>query len=314
MKAKLRARGINVDGDTANDSGEATTTAAGAGASSTEDPLPEGWAEAIDKTYGTKYYYNAKLGQSSWTRPRASVAPAAVSVTAPSSTLPPGWKEAVDPKTGRTYYCNPFTSSTSWEKPIDAAAVAKMKRCKGCGGFGRGLVKAHGFCLHCSRILNKPVEGLAATTRVPMKSPGAQHVVPEQRASAVVISRGPEKVVAHAVARAGIGPTPHPRVVPVASTSDPEPVTANVRSRPPPMGKPRRAAPAGIDPMDPSSYSDAPVGGWGSGLPQPGQPRAGGDNTALPAPGAVLRQNKKAEEAKKTPFIAGKDGLGENDM
>ena len=34
-----------------------------------------------------------------------------------------------------------------------------MKRCKGCGGFGRGVVKAHSYCLYCSRVLNKPPPG-----------------------------------------------------------------------------------------------------------------------------------------------------------
>ncbi|CAE8640227.1 unnamed protein product [Polarella glacialis] len=32
----------------------------------------------------------------------------------------------------------------------------------------------------------------------------------------------------------------------------------------------------GIDPMDPSSYSDAPVGNWGSGMKKPGQKSSGG--------------------------------------
>jgi polyglutamine-binding protein 1 len=54
-----------------------------------------------------------------------------------------------------------------------------------------------------------------------------------------------------------------------------------------------------IDPMDPSSYSDAPQGSWSMGLE--GQIRAA-DSTAggplfqqrpYPSPGSVLRQNNK---------------------
>lgn len=53
--------------------------------------------------------------------------------------------------------------------------------------------------------------------------------------------------------------------------------------------------------MDPSAYSDAPVGGWTQGM-EGIQPRAA-DTTAsgplfqsrpYPSPGAVLRANKKA--------------------
>lgn len=60
----------------------------------------------------------------------------------------------------------------------------------------------------------------------------------------------------------------------------------------------------GQDPMDPSSYSDAPRGGWTSGL-EGFQPTAA-DTTAsgplfqsrpYPSPDSVLRQNQKAVEA-----------------
>lgn len=56
-----------------------------------------------------------------------------------------------------------------------------------------------------------------------------------------------------------------------------------------------------VDPMDPAAYSDAPKGGWSTGL-EGVQPRAA-DTTAggplfqsrpYPAPGAVLRANQKA--------------------
>ncbi|XP_058771348.1 uncharacterized protein LOC131644774 isoform X2 [Vicia villosa] len=84
-----------------------------------------------------------------------------------------------------------------------------------------------------------------------------------------------------------------------------------------------------LDPMDPSSYSDAPRGGWVVGL-KGVQPRAA-DTTATgplfqqrpyPSPGAVLRKNAEIASQKKKPnsnFIPmskrgdGSDGLGDAD-
>ncbi|PQQ16734.1 uncharacterized protein Pyn_33615 [Prunus yedoensis var. nudiflora] len=84
-----------------------------------------------------------------------------------------------------------------------------------------------------------------------------------------------------------------------------------------------------LDPMDPSSYSDAPRGGWVVGL-KGVQPRAA-DTTATgplfqqrpyPSPGAVLRKNAEvASQTKKSsshfaPISKrgdGSDGLGDAD-
>lgn len=57
-----------------------------------------------------------------------------------------------------------------------------------------------------------------------------------------------------------------------------------------------------VDPMDPSSYSDAPRGTWTTGLLKKGEAKTGVDTTAngplfqmrpYPSPGAVLRQNQQ---------------------
>ncbi|KAL2467774.1 WW domain-containing protein [Forsythia ovata] len=84
-----------------------------------------------------------------------------------------------------------------------------------------------------------------------------------------------------------------------------------------------------LDPMDPSSYSDAPRGGWVVGL-KGVQPRAA-DTTATgplfqqrpyPSPGAVLRKNAEIASQKKKPGSQfapiskrgdGSDGLGDAD-
>ncbi|KAJ1436062.1 hypothetical protein SESBI_04616 [Sesbania bispinosa] len=96
------------------------------------------------------------------------------------------------------------------------------------------------------------------------------------------------------------------------------------------MGKKRTYAEDDeLDPMDPSSYSDAPRGGWVVGL-KGVQPRAA-DTTATgplfqqrpyPSPGAVLRKNAEIASQKKKPnshFTPiskrgdGSDGLGDAD-
>ncbi|KAD1644713.1 hypothetical protein E3N88_42499 [Mikania micrantha] len=84
-----------------------------------------------------------------------------------------------------------------------------------------------------------------------------------------------------------------------------------------------------LDPMDPSSYSDAPRGGWVVGL-KGVQPRAA-DTTATgplfqqrpyPSPGAVLRKNAEIASQRKNPNSNyapiskrgdGSDGLGDAD-
>ena len=60
-----------------------------------------------------------------------------------------------------------------------------------------------------------------------------------------------------------------------------------------------------FDPMDPSSYSDAPVGGWSQGLKKVDDAKTGVDSTAngplfqqrpYPSPGEVLNRNKQARQ------------------
>jgi polyglutamine-binding protein 1 len=57
-----------------------------------------------------------------------------------------------------------------------------------------------------------------------------------------------------------------------------------------------------LDPMDPASYSDIPIGKWSDGLDKRGDAKTGVDSTAsgslfqmrpYPNPGAILRMNAK---------------------
>lgn len=310
LKKRLLARGIAVDGvDAKQEEGKREEDVAAEvpePTKSDERPLPAGWAVAIDKKYGHKYYYNASTGQSSWEQPTESADARADAAAKP---LPPGWKEATDPSTGRTYFCNPFTSQTTWERPVDAAAVAKMKRCKGCGGFGRGLVQPNGYCRHCGRILNKPSIGSAGdTSRLPAVTTAAPLRGSTNKQSSVIISKGPGAHVDSNVSQ-GIGPSAIPRKVFVETRAAPA-SSSLVSSR-----KRQRPAQGGIDPMDPASYSDAPVGGWGAGLDSGNNKDAsGGGGRPLPTPGDVLRQNARAaSQAKTSAKEFQKSGLGEAD-
>ena len=80
------------------------------------EPLPPGWAEALDPTYNHTYHYNAATGERSWERPRASAASAggeAPRLAPPGSglALPPGWVEARDPASGVPYFYNAATGA-----------------------------------------------------------------------------------------------------------------------------------------------------------------------------------------------------------
>ncbi|XP_065176632.1 polyglutamine-binding protein 1-like isoform X2 [Sycon ciliatum] len=72
-------------------------------------------------------------------------------------------------------------------------------------------------------------------------------------------------------------------------------------SRAAPYGKRGGAKSSEADPMDPSSYSDAPVGNWSAGLKNKDDAKTGADTTAggvlyqsrpYPSPGAILKANK----------------------
>lgn len=74
----------------------------------------------------------------------------------------------------------------------------------------------------------------------------------------------------------------------------------------PVKARPARRAPDSLDPMDPSSYSNTPKGGWSSGLSLKGKAKTGVDETAsgplyqmrpYPSPGSVLKLNKTVDDS-----------------
>lgn len=316
LKKKLKARGIIKD-DT-NRPTHATTenkfvtqsTDAISGAE-----LPRGWKEAKDPSTGSIYYYNENTGKTQWENPIES---APVSQSSTSLLLPPDWLEALDDTTGKKYYYNTKKNISQWERP-DSPELAipqqdrklstdiedgtghqssVLQKCAGCGGWGLGVVQAWGYCNHCTRVLQLPYQQYA--------TPNLNNQ--QQINNTSSMKEDSTKVM------------PNPR-----------------SSWKPPMGKGSKRdfkkrtydEDDELDPMDPSSYSDAPRGGWVVGL-KGVQPRAA-DTTATgplfqqrpyPSPGAVLRKNAEVAAQTKKPgsqFSAiskrgdGSDGLGDAD-
>jgi polyglutamine-binding protein 1 len=283
LLARLKARGIVGDDD--DDPGTTTTTTKRRRELETneEDALPPGWKAKKDETYGKVYYYNKKLNKTQWerpgevkddVRPRATTVAAAAAVgardgveqrrdetakRAPPPPLPPGWSVAIDPSTKKEYYFNPHTQKTSWERPRDGASAVGMRRCLGCGGFGRGLVKAHGYCLHCSRVLRKYPPGVDSLDVVENKfmtkqqrervAPPPPKIEQSIKLPTVSVTRAPS------AATTGIGPAHRgTQQVPVAKKVAARAAIPKVRADEP------------LDPMDPAAYSDAPRGTWGTGI------------------------------------------------
>ncbi|KAK7344912.1 hypothetical protein VNO77_15140 [Canavalia gladiata] len=303
LKQRLRARGILKD-DTC------TAALKGTAAEVMEnEKLPPGWVVAKDPGSGALYYYNESTGKSQWQKPHE----ASLTEQSPSSShLPENWVEALDETTGHKYYYNTKTHVSQWQCPSFAQDVvshhsdlsigggydqsSNLPRCMGCGGWGVGLVQAWHYCNHCTRVLNLPqCQYLSASLNNQQSSAAHSDEISDKRASK---QRSSSKPPFDKGSRKG--------------------------------GKKRAYAEDDeLDPMDPSSYSDAPRGGWVMGL-KGVQPRAA-DTTATgplfqqrpyPSPGAVLRKNAEIASQKKksnshfTPISKrgdGSDGLGDAD-
>ncbi|XP_076898574.1 uncharacterized protein LOC143552184 isoform X1 [Bidens hawaiensis] len=297
LKQKLRARGILKEEPTKDDAANADNLKSQVKQSpeiTGTSTLPPGWIESRDPTTGCVYYYNEKSGKSQWEKP---VGPSLNSQPQSSSDLKEDWQEVLDETSGCKYYYNSKTNISQWEHPGSSQKSAfgqqvkiDLKKCSGCGGWGLDLVQSWGYCCHCTRVLDLPER---------------------QYLSMIAASQ-------HQATNDG----------------------TNSRSRSsmkPPSGKgnkkeSRKRAHTeddDLDPMDPSSYSDAPRGGWVVGL-KGVQPRAA-DTTATgplfqqrpyPSPGAVLRKNAELASQRKNPGANyapiskrgdGSDGLGDAD-
>uniref|UniRef100_A0A7C9E379 Polyglutamine-binding protein 1 n=1 Tax=Opuntia streptacantha TaxID=393608 RepID=A0A7C9E379_OPUST len=315
LKQRLKARGILKD-ESAEGKYAVNDPKVDARSTQSSGNLPPGWVEAKDPNSGVLYYYNESTGKSQWERPGKTN----LTLQSPSSsTLPEHWVEALDETSGQKYYYNIKTQVSQWERPQASQLVTSehvqgrtsrsvhdgnwgeqsrmSERCLACGGWGVGLVQAWGYCNHCTRTLNLPQSQYLATRESKVQttndSNGRQDF--DSKSSKHRSSQRPP---------IGRGGGRHHKKR--AYSDDDE-----------------------LDPMDPSSYSDAPRGGWVVGL-KGVQPRAA-DTTATgplfqqrpyPSPGAVLRKNAEIASQKKKPgsqFMAitkrgdGSDGLGDAD-
>ncbi|CAI8602078.1 unnamed protein product [Vicia faba] len=303
LKHKLRARGILKDDIHTKDIKGASAELSG------NEKLPPGWVEAKDPGSGAFYYYNESTRKSQWAKPcEASL----TEQSTPSFNLSENWVEALDETSGHKYYYNTKTHVSQWKHPnstqktvSDKLALSvghvdgqssNLQRCMGCGGWGVGLVQAWGYCNHCTSVFNLPqCQNLSASLN-------------NQQCSAADSTESSDKTATKQ--RASWKP-PFDR--------------GNKKT----SKKRTHEEDDELDPMDPSSYSDAPRGGWVVGL-KGVQPRAA-DTTATgplfqqrpyPSPGAVLRKNAEIASQKKKPnsnFIPiskrgdGSDGLGDAD-
>ncbi|XP_021745640.1 uncharacterized protein LOC110711536 isoform X1 [Chenopodium quinoa] len=319
LKQKLRARGIlknerAKDDFATNDSNlEAQSTQSSGGIS-----LLPGWIEAKDPESGASFYYNQSTGKSQWERP-VETKTSTQSPSTSTTTLSEDWEEALDETSGQKYYYNKKTQVSQWEHPQMVQQVAAVhmsggtssrlnesiwmeqssmpEKCSNCGGWGVGLVQAWGYCNHCTRTLNLPQcknLGHSGTRQQSTSDMDGRQDLEKSASNQRSGSRPP--------INKGGGRYSKKRTY----TEDDE-----------------------LDPMDPSSYSDAPRGGWVVGL-KGVQPRAA-DTTATgplfqqrpyPSPGAVLRKNAEVASIKKKPGSNytpiskrgdGSDGLGDAD-
>ncbi|KAK9901716.1 hypothetical protein WJX75_009929 [Coccomyxa subellipsoidea] len=284
LLARLAKRGILPQADTAAPASTSTAAvhvqpaaaaapaavpaAAAAPMASGSEPLPEGWSQAVDPTYNHPYWYNVSTGERSWGA-ASGVAKAPPPPKPSGSQLPPGWSEAADPGTGLPYYFNAATGQTQWEHPTAAAGLS--------GPF----------------VPSATFTGRAEGYVFKMGSKGLGYYQ----------DTGPFGGEA-AAAPLAAAPAAAMQVAAAASAESRErlnrrEVIAAQQERRHAMHASRRQRDE-IDPMDPSAYSDAPLGGWSSGM-EGAQPRAA-DTTAsgplfqqrpYPAPGSVLRANQK---------------------
>ncbi|CAN8317776.1 unnamed protein product [Cochlearia groenlandica] len=306
LKRKLKARGILRDGTGAVTSNTEDTSSPFPTNAST---LPIGWVDARDPASGATYYYNQQTGTCQWERP-LEISPTPLSMPP----FPPKeeWIETLDETSGHKYYYNARTHVSQWHPPgsLQKPAITNTtnnaviqnpasgnreqppSQLPRCMGCGGwGVGLVHNWG-YCAHC-----------TRV--------FNLPEQQYLSTNLNY---------FTNAG-------------DSLQKDPIQRPSSKPPLKKGSGKKRAHADddeVDPMDPSSYSDAPRGGWVVGL-KGVQPRAA-DTTATgplfqqrpyPSPGAVLRRNAEvASSQKKKPnshFTEitkrgdGSDGLGDAD-
>ncbi|KAI6242142.1 WW domain-containing protein [Aphelenchoides fujianensis] len=191
--------------------------------------------------------------------------------------LPEGWREVYDAGIRRHYYWDPATDNVCWLSPkhplahITEAAPQVAKR-----NFVEPKRRPQ-----ADEVAEEPRAGRRRGERRPEKRERKPEVVddndePQRKAASPVGHSKDESNLALAARREAADGGE-------LEVSD--------------WDRLRRAKKRGIDPMDPSAYSDVAEGGWASGLVS--EAKTGVDDTATgplfqqrpyPAPGAILRK------------------------
>lgn len=308
LKQKLKARGILKEGPAKEDPSSDDYKLE---SSSVQSPAPgkllHGWVGALDPATGVPYYYHESTGRSQWERPSETASfPVDSSLSFPQeSTLsfPQEWQEALDETSGQKYYYNTRTQLSQWEHPNS---------------------KQQSYIQHPETVNLRHTAEHRQLSDHKCSGCGGWGV-------------GLVQLWGYCNHCTRVLNLPQNKYVSVGSEEALEKRLPKQRSNmKPPVGKGnkkdhkrRTCDDDELDPMDPSSYSDAPRGGWVVGL-KGVQPRAA-DTTATgplfqqrpyPSPGAVLRKNAEIASQNKKPKMHmsaiskrgdGSDGLGDAD-
>ncbi|KAL0027994.1 hypothetical protein WJX79_009299 [Trebouxia sp. C0005] len=261
LRARLAARGIIKESETQ----EAGPSSNGAAAPSQAPAAPTPFLP-LGWFEALDPTYNHPYWYNPSTRERRWTKP-----PMPAPSLPPGWAAAKDPNTGQKYYFNTATGQTQWHKPGDPSLAP-------------------------SNTAAAPADSAAFIPADAFSGPGPGYVYKQGTdGTGYYKDHGPMALSGVVTA---VESAPAVALRPSAAVK----LSRADGSMKAPSARPaKKARQDAFDPMDPSSYSDAPQGGWSSGLAG-AQPRAA-DTTATgplfqqrpyPSPGAVLRANAAA--------------------
>ncbi|XP_048236229.1 polyglutamine-binding protein 1 isoform X2 [Ricinus communis] len=240
--------------------------------------------------------------------------------------LPPGWVEAKDPATGVSYYYNESIGKSQWERPIESSLITHIPSLLPLlGDWVESVDETTGYKYyyntktHVSQWEHPDSSQFVASQKQSNSTDSGNYLAWDGQSSELKKCMGCGGWGAGLVQAWGY--CNHC----TRFNWKPSMGKGNIKD-----GRKRAYTEDDeLDPMDPSSYSDAPRGGWVVGL-KGVQPRAA-DTTATgplfqqrpyPSPGAVLRKNAEiASQTKKSsshyaPISKkgdGSDGLGDAD-
>ncbi|XP_006903390.1 PREDICTED: polyglutamine-binding protein 1 isoform X2 [Elephantulus edwardii] len=204
--------------------------------------------------------------------------------------LPPSWYKVFDPSCGLPYYWNVDTDLVSWLSPHDPNSIV-TKSAKKLRSINAGKLadRPKGEEGHVKTFMFSDAEE---------KSDRGQDKLDRDR------DRGCDKVD-----RDRERDRDRDRGYDKVDREEAKERRHHRREEVAPYPKSKKASRKDeeLDPMDPSSYSDAPRGTWSTGLPKRNEAKTGADTTAAgplfqqrpyPSPGAVLRANAEASRTK----------------